>query len=91
MKSCIVSIFTLLAAVLATATAADLSSGAPGTPTPTPYPQVTVPGSAGGGVDSGGAPLLAPVRVPAPPRMQPLPQLQREAERGREVPRTPGG
>ncbi|EIK98241.1 hypothetical protein PMM47T1_03219 [Pseudomonas sp. M47T1] len=83
MKSLIVSGIALLALGITTAQAADLqgnvvpaSTGAPGTPTPTPYPQVStaiVPKA--GGVD-GSSPLLPPIKVPGPPKDEPLPALE---------------
>jgi hypothetical protein len=83
MKSLIVSGIAALALGIASAQAADTqsnvmpaSTGAPGTPTPTPYPQVPTPiVPKAGGVD-GNTPLLPPIKVPGPPKDEPLPALE---------------
>ncbi|MDE1168882.1 MAG: hypothetical protein PW845_26750 [Pseudomonas sp.] len=88
MKSVIVSVIAALGLSITAAMAAEVqsntpgaSSGLPGTPTPTPYPQVTtstVPTA--GGIDNN-SPLLPPIKVPAPPRDDDLPGLQKDAQK----------
>ncbi len=83
MKSLIVSGIVALALAIGSAQAVETqanvispSSGAPGTPTPTPYPQVSTriaPKAAG--VD-GSSPLLPPIKVPGPPKDEPLPGVE---------------
>lgn len=76
------TIAALIFASLQPALAADLQlqpiapvPGAPGTATPTPYPQVTPRTVPRAGDARAGAPLLPAIRVPVPPRDQPLPGL----------------
>ncbi|MNE79515.1 hypothetical protein D3C80_1760070 [compost metagenome] len=61
--------------------------GAPGTATPTPYPQVVAPSVPKAGSINKGSPLLPPIKVPVPPRDQPLPGLEPRQEK----PRVPEG
>ena len=59
-----------------------LPPGAPGTPTPTPYPQVVAPTiPRAGSINNSGSPLLPPIKVPAPPKDQPLPGLDPRPEK----------
>ncbi|MBM3105177.1 hypothetical protein H8F21_20180 [Pseudomonas sp. P66] len=76
------TIAVLFFASLQLATAAELQPrpiapvpGAPGTPTPTPYPQITPSAVPRAGDARPGAPLLPAIKVPVPPRDQPLPGL----------------
>ena len=76
------TIALLFLASLQPALAADLQPrsiapvpGAPGTATPTPYPQITPSSIPRAGDARPGSPLLPEIKVPAPPRDEPLPGL----------------
>ncbi|MEG1038539.1 MAG: hypothetical protein RSE94_01340 [Pseudomonas sp.] len=76
------TIAILMLACLQPVLAADLQPrtiapvpGAPGTATPTPYPQITPSNIPRAGDAKPGSPLLPAIKVPAPPRDQPLPGL----------------
>ncbi|UVJ45250.1 hypothetical protein NVV94_06645 [Pseudomonas sp. LS1212] len=95
MKRSIVSVIVVAVLALTTAQMLDRpppprtgpAPGAPGTPTPTPYPQVVAPTVPRAGSIDRGSPLLPPIKVPVPPRDQPLPGL----EPRKEKPGVPGG
>lgn len=54
--------------------------GSPGTATPTPYPQVVPPSIPRVGGNDGSSPLLPKIEIPGPPKDQPLPGVQNDAQ-----------
>ncbi|HWD34108.1 hypothetical protein ACIKP7_23375 [Pseudomonas caricapapayae] len=86
------TLFILFLASVQPTLAADLQPrpiapvpGAPGTATPTPYPQITPSSVPRAGDARPGSPLLPAIKVPVPPRDQPLPGLTPEDSKGKKA------